>query len=121
MSFADLSMLVSIIMGIVGVIALLGSIVVFLGSRNKATGEAQARLIETLNGQIAAQERQIHELQREVTRSNQVNELIIKALSSLGLKITIDGTMVSVRNSTTGTTLFADASDLSSPSAPAAS
>jgi uncharacterized protein (UPF0335 family) len=67
-------------------------------------GEAQERAINALESEMDALHSRIEVLEHENTRLEQIITTICAALKQRGMHITIDGTMVSIRNSGQGET-----------------
>jgi hypothetical protein len=101
MDFANLFyLLLSVILPLGTVVA---GYLAFRHSYRRFVLELHKSAIEAQTAEINALKDQNKEQEKEITRLNQLVDIIVKAMDNQGWKISIDGSLVSIRDTSGGT------------------
>jgi hypothetical protein len=79
---------------------LIGGVVAYRYGIARTANEVQERVINALQGEIAALHERVEALEKENTRLGQTVALICAALKQRGMHVTIDGNMVGLHDET---------------------
>ncbi len=83
---------------------ILGGIVAFRNGFTRTANEVQERVINALESELGQLRQRLDDLKDENTRLKHTIDTICAALKSRGLAVTIEGDMVSIRDSSGSTT-----------------
>ena len=110
----DIASTLSIFSILLTICGILGGIVAFRNGFTRTANEIQERVINALESELAQLRQRLDDLKDENTRLKHTIATICSALKSRGLAVTIDGDMVSIRDSSGSTTTRIQESEQSS-------
>ena len=100
----DVASTLSIFSILLTVCGILGGIVAFRNGFARTANEIQERVINALESELAQLRQRLDDLKEENTRLKLTIDTICAALKSRGLAVTVEGDMVSIRDSAGSTT-----------------
>ena len=100
----DLASSLSIFSILLTICGILGGIVAFRNGFTRTANDIQERVINALQSELGQLRQRLDDLKEENTRLKQTIDTICAALKSRGLAVTIEGDMVSIRDSAGSTT-----------------
>ena len=100
----DLASSLSIFSILLTICSILGGIVAFRNGFTRTANDIQERVINALESELSQLRQRLDDLKEENTRLKQTIDTICAALKSRGLAVTVEGDMVSIRDSSGSTT-----------------
>lgn len=88
---------------LIGLIITVASVLAFRQSYSKSIGEIQNRVIDALKEETSVLTKKIEHCEKEIDRQNLIIETIQTALKARGIDITINGDIVTIEETVSGT------------------